>query len=132
MADDRKKILIVEDDKPLSHALMLKLGHEGFNVEAAYDGEEALEKLNTQKYDLVILDLVMPRIDGFGVLAQLKARGDATHIIVLSNLSQLEDMNKAKELGATEYLIKSETSLLEIVNTARRIFSAKKTTAHET
>lgn len=111
-----KKILIAEDEKALARALELKLTSAGFIISVAHDGEEALAKILAEKFDLVLLDLVMPKKDGFSVLENLKAKGNTTPVIVSSNLSQEEDFQKAKSLGAVDYFIKSDTPLSEIVN----------------
>lgn len=111
-----KKILIIEDDKPLAQAMRLKLAHEGFEVTEVNDGSEGLRLLSEEKYDLVLLDLVMPKLNGFDVLEQLKKKNDPTKVIVISNLRQEEDLKKARELGADRYLLKLETSLLQLVN----------------
>lgn len=110
-----KKILIVDDEKPLVRALQLKFSNAGFEVTTASDGVEALEILLKQTFDIVLLDLVMPKKDGFAVLSELKAKGRKMPIIVLSNLSQDEDIKRAKELGAIDYLIKPETSIFDLV-----------------
>lgn len=110
-----KKILIVEDEKPMAHALELKLNKAGFDAKAVFDGEEALAELEVNEYDLIITDLVMPKVDGFGLLKALKEKGNTTSVIVASNLSQQEDLKKAKELGAVDFFIKSDTPLSEIV-----------------
>jgi len=112
---DKKHVLIVEDEKPLSHALALKLGHEGFEVTAVSNGQEALDLLQKQHYNIILLDLMMPVIDGFQVLEQLKAKGPMPYVIVLSNLSQREDEERALALGAKKYFIKSNTPLAVIV-----------------
>lgn len=111
-----KKILIVDDEKPLIRALELKFTNAGFEVMVAMDGEEALELLSKEKFDMVILDLVMPKKDGFEVLSELKAKGNKVPVIVLSNLSQEEDIKRVRELGAIDYLIKPETSIFELVS----------------
>ncbi|OGG22361.1 hypothetical protein A3D03_06720 [Candidatus Gottesmanbacteria bacterium RIFCSPHIGHO2_02_FULL_40_13] len=111
----QKRILIAEDEKPMANALSLKLGSAGYEITLVYDGEAAIAVLNESKYDLLILDLVMPKKDGFFVLAELKKLKIAVPIIVSSNLSQEEDIRRAKELGASDYFIKSDTTLAEIV-----------------
>ena len=110
------KILVADDERPLSKALELKLSRNGFQVEVANNGEEALEKIAATKFDLAILDLIMPRVDGFGVLEKLKAEGNKLPIIVISNLSQNDDITKAKSLGALEFFTKSNMPLTDIVN----------------
>lgn len=110
-----KKILIVEDDRPISKVLNLKLQHSGFKTTQAFDGEEALAFLTKEKYDLVLMDLVMPKKNGFDVLRELKEQGIKAKVIITSNLSQAEDQKKALELGAIDYFVKSNTSLATIV-----------------
>lgn len=110
-----QRILVVEDEKPLNHALSLKLTHEGFQVDSAFDGEEGLAFIEKGSYDLVLLDLIMPNLDGFGVLQKLKTLGNKVPVIVLSNLGQPEDKQRSQELGAQGFFIKSDTALSEIV-----------------
>lgn len=112
---DQKRILIVEDEKPLSHALELKLGNEGFVTFVAHNGQEALEALKSGEYDVMLLDLIMPALDGFQVLQQVKALPHPPKIFVLSNLSQHEDEERAMAMGATKFFIKSDTALSTIV-----------------
>jgi len=109
------KILIAEDEKPLAGAMDLKLRKEGFKTEVAYNGREAMDILQKGKIDLVILDLIMPVLDGFGVLSEAKEKGIKAPIIVVSNLVQIGDKTKAKELGAVDFLIKSETPMAKII-----------------
>jgi two-component system response regulator VicR len=115
MGEHNKKILIVEDEKAIASALELKLKHEGYEVQCVFDGNSALELLKNAKFDLILLDLIMPQMDGFGVLTELKARNDKTSVIVLSNLSQAEDMTRAKELGAKDFFIKSDIPIAEVI-----------------
>lgn len=113
--DMAKKILIAEDDASLSKALKLKLASLGFEVEVATDGEDALMHLKKTQYDLLLLDLMMPQVDGFGVLEELKKLKHKPVVFVNSNLSQASDKDKAMKLGADDYLVKSDISLKEIV-----------------
>ncbi len=113
MAD--KSILIAEDEAPLSHALELKLTHAGYKVTVAHDGAEAIEYLKKTKFDAVLLDIIMPNVDGFGVLEFMQKEGIKTPAAVSSNLGQEVDMERAKKLGAVDYLIKSNTPIAEIV-----------------
>ncbi|MDD5751769.1 MAG: response regulator [Candidatus Peribacteraceae bacterium] len=110
-----KHILIVEDEHPLAHALELKFRHEGFETTIAADGDEALKEAAKGGYDLILLDLIMPRMDGFTFMQEMKAKGVHTPTIILSNLGQDEDKNRAKELGAVAYFVKSNTPIMEIV-----------------
>ena len=101
--------------------MALKLDHSGFDTTTALDGETALEMLKKQTFDLIILDLIMAEIDGFSILAELKNRNNTIPIIVASNLGQEEDIKRAKDLGACDYLIKSNISLNDIVTTIKKI-----------
>jgi len=115
----KKRILIVEDEKPLAHALELKMTHEGFETTVAYTGEAGLKEASTGKYDLILLDLILPEIDGFEILKELKNKHCKTIVIVLSNLGQDEDSKKAQEFGVKEYLIKSNVPLADIVKVVK-------------
>lgn len=121
MPNNIKKILVAEDEKAISKALVLKLNHEGFTATPAYDGEEALALLAKEKYDLVLLDLMMPKIDGFSVLTQMKTQGIKVPVIITSNLGQEEDIKRAKSLGALDYYVKSDTALSEIIDKIKSI-----------
>lgn len=118
-----KKILIVEDDKFLRELIVKKLSNEGYDVVEAADGEQGLQKIKDEKPELVLLDLILPGIDGFEVLAQ--KRDDpflsAIPVIVLSNLGQKEDVDKGLNLGATDYLIKAHFTPGEIIEKVRTI-----------
>ncbi|MBT3835512.1 response regulator [Candidatus Peribacteria bacterium] len=118
-----KRILIVEDEKPLSHALKLKLSHEGYDAEVANDGEEGFTKASSGDFDLVLVDIIMPKMDGFTMLAKLQESGSKTKIIVLSNLGQQEDVERAKELGVFDYMVKSNTPISRIVEAVKSAVS---------
>ncbi len=113
-----KKILIVEDDKFLRETLAKKFVAQGMQVQAGVDGKNALEILKTFTPDMVVLDLLLPDIDGFGVLTEMKKEDKfkATPVIVLSNLDKSDDMQKAKGLGASDFMVKSNFTLNEIVS----------------
>lgn len=116
-----KHILIVEDEHPLAHALELKFRHEGFETTIAEDGDEALKEVEKGHYDVILLDLIMPRMDGFTFLQEMKAKGVHTPTIILSNLGQDEDKSRAKELGAVGYFVKSNTPIMEIVKQVQTV-----------
>lgn len=118
---NKKKILIAEDDKPMSRAMELKLSKAGFQVKVVFNGEEALQLLEGENFDLIISDLMMPKLDGFGILAALKEKDIKTPIIITSNLSQSEDEKKAKEMGARDYFVKSNTPIIKIVDYVKKI-----------
>ncbi|OGD62598.1 hypothetical protein A2160_06230, partial [Candidatus Beckwithbacteria bacterium RBG_13_42_9] len=106
--------------KPMANALNLKLRSAGFETTLVYDGESAISAVQASRFDLIILDLVIPKKDGFVVLAELKKLKIAPPVIVSSNLSQDEDIKRAKELGARDYFIKSDTSLTEVVDKVKQ------------
>lgn len=110
-------ILLVEDERSLSSVLGFELKKSNFDVEFAYDGEEALEKLEKIKPDLILLDLILPKINGFDVLEKIKQNFNTRSIpvIVLSNLGSDDDIKRAIKLGAVDYYVKAQHPLLEIV-----------------
>lgn len=117
MAEAKRKILIAEDEKPMARALELKLNNSGYDAKAVFNGQEALDELSANKYDVVLLDLVMPILDGFTVLQKLREmEKELPPVIVLSNLGQEEDISRAKKLGAIDYFVKSNIALSEVVN----------------
>jgi len=112
-----KKILIVEDDTYLANAYRVKLSKAGFEVKNAFDGEEALSMLQTFAPDLILLDIVMPKKDGFTTLAEIKVNEQWKNIpvIVASNLGQKEDIDKGMALGATDYIVKSQIPIADVL-----------------
>ncbi len=118
-AAGKKKILIVEDEKPLAHALELKMTHEGYETKVASTGREGLDEASTGNYDLILLDLILPEIDGFTILEALKGKKLKPVIVVLSNLGQDEDRKKAEEYGVKNYLVKSNVPLADIVKVVK-------------
>lgn len=121
----QKKILIVEDERPMAHALLLKLSSAGFDPSIASHGEEALSMLSKKIFGLILLDLIMPRKDGFAVLAELKKMENKTPIIVLTNLGQEEDASRVMRLGASDYVIKSETPIVDVVACVQKFLGKK-------
>lgn len=119
-----KNILIAEDERPLAEALKAKIARAGYRVAVASDGEKALQMLSEAAYDAVILDLVMPKKDGFAVLESMKSLKTKPVVIVLTNLAQEEDRLRVLSLGAKEYFVKSNTPLSAIIEYLENIFSA--------
>jgi DNA-binding response OmpR family regulator len=117
----QKSILLVEDEVPLAHALELKLKNDGFVVKTVANGSDALEQAKKGGYQLMLLDLIMPLMDGFSVLSELKSRKIALPVIVLSNLGQEEDRAKAKSLGALDYFVKSNTPISDIIARVKQV-----------
>ena len=120
-----RKVIIVEDEAPLARALSLKLEKTGFDVVVVPNGEEFLSEFDEKEFDLIILDLMMPLVDGFKVLEWLKERENIIPVFVLSNLGQTDDIVKAKELGADEYFVKSNTPLKDIIDSVENVFNRK-------
>lgn len=117
------RVLIAEDEKPMAHALELKLQKSGFEAKAVFDGGAVIDTLAKEDYDLLLLDLMMPKLDGFGVIQKLKELKNNISVIVLSNLSQEEDKKKALELGAKDYFVKSDTPITDIVKRVTELFN---------
>jgi DNA-binding response OmpR family regulator len=116
----KKKILILEDEKPLAHALELKLTHEGFDIVTTDNGEMGISILQKEKFDLVLSDLIIPGIDGFGVLETIKTKKMNVPVIVMTNLNQEEDRKRAYDLGAVDFFVKSNSTLSEIVEAVKK------------
>lgn len=114
----KKKILVVEDDKFLRDLMVKKLGEQGFTVLEATDGQAGFKKVNEEKPDLVLLDLVLPGEDGFSVLEKLKGNSLLKDIpvIILSNLGQREDIERGLRLGAADFMIKAHFTPNEIIS----------------
>ena len=123
MFRNRKKILVLEDDAALSKALCIKLKNDGYETIAVENGEDAISEINKRKFDLVIIDLVIPRIDGFGVLKYLRGKDTLVPVFVVSNLSQKEDIDRVFDMGANKYFIKSNVSLTEISENVEKILN---------
>ncbi|MEK7184146.1 MAG: response regulator [Patescibacteria group bacterium] len=109
------RILVAEDEPAIAKALELKLTHAGYQVVLAADGEAALQQIKDGKFDMLLLDLIMPKTDGFGVLEALQAKKSRLKVIVLTNLGQEEDLARAKKLGATDYFVKADTPIADVV-----------------
>jgi len=110
-----KRILIAEDDPFLGKIIQFSLGEEGYEIDRALDGAQALEKIASNKYAVVLLDLIMPVKDGFEVLSELKKMKNKTPVLVFTNLAQDEDKNEVMSLGAKGYYVKSGMAINELV-----------------
>ena len=117
MAEGARRVLLAEDDRFLRRAAEARLRQHGLEVLTAVDGEEALRVARAERPDLVLLDVVMPRLQGFEVLKALKQDEATAHIpvIVLSNLGQERDVEQATALGAVAFLVKAHLSLHDLV-----------------
>lgn len=118
-----KKILVIEDDKFLRELIVRKLSDDGFTTSEAIDGEEGIKKIREEKPDLILLDLILPSIDGFEVLSQIKEDESLKSIpvIILSNLGQKEEVEKGLKMGAVDYLIKAHFTPGEIIEKIKNI-----------
>jgi DNA-binding response OmpR family regulator len=111
------KVLLIEDDKFLRTVLEKKLSSEGFELVSAVDGDEALEKIISDKPDIILLDIILPKKSGFLVLENIKKDPEFKKIpvLIISNLGQEEDVKRGLSLGAIEYFVKAKVSLDDVV-----------------
>jgi len=113
----KKTILLVEDDEFLAELYATKLNLEGFEVALATDGEKGLKLIKEKQPDLILLDIILPKMDGFEILKKIKTDKSLKDIpvILLTNLSQKDEVQKGLDLGATDYLIKAHFMPSEVV-----------------
>ena len=126
MSEQPRHILVAEDDRFLRKAAEMALKRQGYTVLTAADGEEALEAVRRVLPDLILLDLIMPKLNGFDVLQALKKDAPTAHIpvIVLSNLGQDRDVQQAMDAGAAAYFIKTDLSLQALVQRVEETLTA--------
>ncbi|MBP9686918.1 MAG: response regulator [Candidatus Doudnabacteria bacterium] len=119
------KIVIAEDDKLLSGSLVSGFTEAGFEVYPAYDGEEAIAKVKEVKPDVALLDIMMPKLDGIGVLWELKANPETSAMpaVVLTNMADMETISKIMDAGGTDYLLKSDQSIDNIVHKVKEVLA---------
>ena len=117
----KKKILLVEDDASLAAVYRARLELEGFDIKEAHNGEDALSAAVSYRPDLILLDVMMPKISGFDVLDILRNTPDTTNVrvIMLTALSQPKDKERAEKLGADDYLVKSQVVISDVVERIR-------------
>lgn len=115
MTEEKRKILIVEDEEPMLRALADKFTLEGFDVIQAHDGEEGLEAVLENKVDLVLLDIILPKMDGMTMLKKMREKDTDTPVILLTNLDYSVGVAKAMESGAYDYLVKTDWTLDDVV-----------------
>lgn len=122
----QKKILVVEDEIVLQNALKEFLSAEGFEVVVASDGEEGIAKAKSEVPELILLDIILPKKDGYAVIQEVRATEQIKKvpIVLLTNLGSLNDVEKALELGATTYLVKADYKLEEIAAKVKNILAA--------
>jgi DNA-binding response OmpR family regulator len=119
---DKKTILVVEDDKFLVNIYRIKFTEKNFEVIVAMDGVEAINELQKKIPDIILLDLLMPKKDGFEVLTELKKKIEWKDIpvVVATNLGQSEDIKRALAMGANNYFVKSNVRIDEVVDTVMK------------
>ena len=122
-----KTILFIEDESTLQKTLSAVLEKEDFKIISAMDGEIGLKLIKLKNPDLILLDLILPKLNGFEVLRKIKEDKDTKNIpiIVLTNLETMKDVNKAIELGATTYLVKSSHTLEEVIVKIKQVLSSE-------
>lgn len=119
------KIVCAEDDKLMSESLVQGFKDAGFEAHPAMDGEEAIAKIKEVKPDIVLLDIMMPKLDGIGAVWELKADAETEKIpvVMLTNLSDPDTISKIMEAGVTDYLLKSEQSIDQIVAKVKEVMN---------
>jgi len=117
-----KKILFIEDEQSLQKTFEDVLKKEGYEIISALDGEVGLRLIKSEKPDLVLLDLILPKIHGLEVLEKIKKDPETKNIpvIILTNIEGAKDVERALELGATTYLVKTSYALKDIVNKIKK------------
>lgn len=117
-----KRILLVEDDDSLASVYLTRLEAEGFDVRRVNNGEDALAAALSYQPDLVVLDIMMPKVSGFDVLDILRNTPETAHlkIIMLTALGQESDQERAKSLGANDYLVKSQVVISDVIERIRQ------------
>jgi len=125
MPENKKRILLVEDDRFLSDMYSTKLAESGFEVELAVDGEEGLAKIKEKKPDLVLLDIVLPKKDGFEIMQEVRKDESLKNVLIiaLTNLGQKEEVEKGMKLGANDYIIKAHFTPTEVDAKIRALFA---------
>ncbi|MBX4187698.1 MAG: response regulator [Candidatus Doudnabacteria bacterium] len=123
-----KKVLVAEDELAMREIVVEKLQSGGFNVTQAEDGAVAIKQIDKVKPDLILLDLMMPEVDGFGVLESLRKNPDpkiaATPVIILTNLWSKEEIIRTKNLGVKTYIIKAYMTTEEILDKVVEVLDA--------
>lgn len=115
------QILIAEDETILSKMYKFNIEQAGFDVVTAFNGQEAIDAIEKKQPDAIVLDLLMPKVDGFGVMKHIKSKKYTFPVIVLSNLSQDIDMTKCKEWGVAEYFVKSELDIAKLIEKVKKL-----------
>ncbi len=120
--DKPKKILLIEDEELIITLLQRKLEKEGYKVSVARNGVEGMEKMREDKPDLILLDIVMPRMGGFEVMGEMRKEKElrVIPIIIISNSGQPVELDRAKKMGVRDWLIKTEFDPKEVLSKVRK------------
>ena len=123
--DGTKRILLVEDEPMLSNLLRQRLEKEGFQVVLAHDGSEAIKFLKENKPDLILLDIILPKMSGFEVMEMMKSDPtlQSAPVVVVSNLGQEEDVARGQSLVAVGYFVKAQMSIEDLVSKIKEFLS---------
>lgn len=108
------KVLIIEDEPAIARVLELKLRQLGIDTTLTNDGSVALDIIKTQDFDCILLDLILPGVDGFAILEAIRQKSQSAKVIIMTNLGQPEDKARVEKLGVTAYYIKSEVSISQL------------------
>jgi len=120
-----KKILIVEDDAPLLDSLRDKFESEGFIIVTATDGQAGIEAVKKERPDLVLIDILLPKLDGISMAKEISKLDLGTAMIFLTNLSDAEHISEAVAVGTVDYLVKSDWSINDVVDKVRKKLNLK-------
>ncbi len=118
-----RKVLVVEDDRFLRELITQKLSREGYEVSEAVDGEDGVKKAEEKKPEIILMDLILPGIDGFEAITKIKANPELEDIpiIILSNLGQRDDVERGLKLGAVDFLVKAHFTPGEIIEKIEKV-----------
>ncbi len=125
---NKEKVLIIEDEPILLDVLAKKIESEGYQTFVAKDGEEGLQKIKEEKPDLILLDMLLPKIDGYGVMKKMKEEENEIPILIISNSGQPVDIDKALKMGACDYMVKAELDPAEILEKVSKCLSSREAT----
>ena len=119
---EKKKILVVDDEDSLRTVLSTELASEGYDVETAADGDDAITEMDKKVFDLILLDIKMPRMNGFEVLKHVKEKHPRTKVIMLTGFADLKNAIESKKLGAEDFVSKPY-DLVDLLTTIERVMS---------
>ena len=115
------KVLIIEDELAIARVLDLKLKQSGIDTKVINDGSLALDVLNEEEFDCILLDLILPGADGFTILEFIRQKDQSTKVIIMTNLGQPEDRARVEKLGINAYYVKSEVSISQLAESVKQV-----------